>query len=67
MLQELFARGILALGTHNLSYAHSDADIERLLTVYDEVFALLARMLVDNAPLERYLKCEPLTPLFKVR
>ena len=37
LLQELFARGVLSLGTHNLSYAHSEADIERLLAVYGEV------------------------------
>ena len=28
-------------GHHNLSYAHSDADIDRLLAVHDEVFPLL--------------------------
>jgi glutamate-1-semialdehyde 2,1-aminomutase len=67
LLQELFARGILSIGTHNLSYATSEEDIDRLLIVYDEVFVILARVLVDNAPLDQYLKCEPLTPLFKVR
>jgi len=67
LLQELFARGILSIGTHNLSYAMSEDDIVRLLTVYDEIFALVARMLVDNAPLDRYLKCKPLNPLFNVR
>lgn len=67
LLQELFARGILMIGTHNLSYAISEDDIARLLAVYDEVFALLARVLTDNAPLDQYLHCEPLMPLFKVR
>ncbi len=67
LLQELFARGILMIGTHNLSYAISEDDIERLLAAYDDVFALLARVLTDNEPLDRYLHCEPLMPLFKVR
>jgi glutamate-1-semialdehyde 2,1-aminomutase len=67
LLQELFARGILSIGTHNLSYAHTDEDIERLLAVYDEVFTVIGNALTDNAPLHRYLHCDPLIPLFKVR
>jgi glutamate-1-semialdehyde 2,1-aminomutase len=67
LLQELFARGILSIGTHNLSYAHTDEDIERLLAVYNEVFTVIGNALTDNAPLDRYLHCDPLIPLFKVR
>jgi glutamate-1-semialdehyde 2,1-aminomutase len=65
-LQEMFARGILTLGTHNLNYAHSDTDIERLMIAYKEVFALLADA-INNKALKQYLRCEPLQPLFKVR
>lgn len=65
-LQEMFARGILTLGTHNLNYAHSDTDIERLMAAYKEVFALLADA-IHNKALKQYLRCEPLQPLFKVR
>src|SRR5260370_10778523 len=65
-LQEMFARGILTLGTHNLSYAHSDADIERLMVAYGKVFPLLAGAILNKA-LKQYLRCEPLQPLFKVR
>lgn len=65
-LQEVFARGILTLTTHNMSYAHSDADVERLLTVYEEVFPILQDA-VDNCVLEKYLHCQPLEALFKVR
>ena len=65
-MQEMLDRGILSLGTHNMSYAHSDADVERLLSVYDEVFPIL-REAVDNAALWQLLKCDPLTPVFKVR
>ena len=36
----MFERGILTLGTHNISYAHSNEDIDRLLQVYDEVLAV---------------------------
>lgn len=65
-LQEVFARGILTIGTHNMSYSHSDSDIDKLLDVYDEVFGLMAKALEEGALMEK-LNCEPLHPLFKVR
>lgn len=65
-LQEVFARGILTLGTHNLSLAHNNEDIAILLQVYDDVFALIKDVL-DTQSLDQALKCEPLQPLFKVR
>jgi glutamate-1-semialdehyde 2,1-aminomutase len=66
LLQELFARGILSLGTHNMSYAHSDADVAALLTAYDEILPLM-RDAVATRTLEKTLRCKPLEPLFKVR
>ena len=65
-LQEVFARGLLTLGTHNLSYAHSDADIADTLAVYDAVLPALKAAAEDGA-LRQLLRCEPLEPLFKVR
>jgi len=65
-LQEMFARGILTLGTHNLSYGHAEPDVHSLLAVYEEVLPLIGA-LVDNKELESYLRCQPLEPLFKVR
>ncbi len=65
-LQEVFARGVLTLGTHNISYAHSDADIDRLIAVYDEVFPLL-KAAVTERRLAQLLRCKPLEPLFKLR
>ncbi len=66
LLQELFARGILSLGTHNISYAHSAADIDRLLAVYDEVFPLLRAGALEGR-MSELLRCKPLQPLFKLR
>ena len=65
-LQEMFARGILILGSHNMSYAHSDKDIARLFAAYDEVFPII-RDAVGERTLEARLHCAPLEPLFKVR
>ena len=66
MMQELFARGILAYGTHNMSYAHSDEDIAALLGAYDAIFALFRQVIAEKS-LDRVLMCKPLEPLFKVR
>ncbi|MBI5328831.1 MAG: aminotransferase class III-fold pyridoxal phosphate-dependent enzyme [Deltaproteobacteria bacterium] len=65
-LQEVFARGILTVGTHNMSYAHSDSDISKLLKVYDEVFAIMKEVLVKRN-LHELLQTKPLAPLFKIR
>lgn len=65
-LQEMLQRGVLTLGTHNMSFAHSDEDVDRLLEVYGEVLPMLATAVRDGTVAER-LNCEPLKPLFRVR
>lgn len=65
-LQEMFARGILTFGTHNLSYSHSDGDLNKLLAAYNAVFPVI-KDAVDNRKMKDYLCCKPLEPLFKVR
>jgi glutamate-1-semialdehyde 2,1-aminomutase len=65
-LQETLARGVMTLGMHNMNYAHSDEDLDRLFRVYDEVFPIL-REAVDDGAMKQYLKCAPLQPLFRVR
>lgn len=65
-LQEIFARGILILSTHNISYAHADADIDQLLAVYGEVLPFVHRAAV-NGRIDQYLKAQPLRPLFEIR
>jgi glutamate-1-semialdehyde 2,1-aminomutase len=66
LLQELFARGILTAGTHNLSYAHTEKELDILLSVYDELFFILQGHLKNNS-LAASLRAQPLVPLFKVR
>ena len=65
-LQEMFARGFLSIGTHNMSYAHSNDDIDRVLAAYNEVLPML-RDAAENHALAQYLRCAPLKPLFRVR
>lgn len=65
-LQEMFARGILTLGTHNMSYSHTNSDLDQLFNAYSEVIPLLVKGVRENK-LESMLRCKPLEPLFKVR
>lgn len=66
LMQELLARGILWFGTHNMSYAHTETDIHKIVTAYDEIFPMLHQAITKGNPAE-FLRCEPLKPLFKVR
>ena len=65
-LQEVFLRGILVLGSHNISYAHTVHDIDYLIEVYDKVFKIITEAVDDNR-LQALLTTEPLKPLFQVR
>lgn len=64
-MQEVFRRGVLAYGSYTMSYAHGEADLDRLATVHDEVFGVLAQGL--RGGVRPLLECEVLQPLFKVR
>jgi glutamate-1-semialdehyde 2,1-aminomutase len=65
-MQEMHQRGILSVGTHNVSYAHQGSDIDALLQAYGEVLPFIGSVL-DKGVLTSTLRCEPLVPLFKVR
>jgi glutamate-1-semialdehyde 2,1-aminomutase len=65
-MQELHQRGILTVGTHNVNYAHTPADVAQLLQAYAEVLPFIGQAL-DSGTLRSALRCEPLVPLFRVR
>jgi glutamate-1-semialdehyde 2,1-aminomutase len=65
-MQEILERGILSVGTHNVNYAHSVADVDRLIEVYAEVLPFVGKTIAEGK-LREALRCEPLVPLFKVR
>ena len=65
-MQEMFKRGIFTIGAQTLSYAHSEQDIDTLLSCYREVFGAIKEG-VARGTLRKNLECEPLVPLFKVR
>ena len=66
LLQEFFSRGILFLGTHNLSAAHTEENIERLLETYHELIPDLAGAALDGR-VRALLRAEPLEPIFSIR
>lgn len=64
--QEMFAAGFLAYGTHNLSYAHSEADVGGLFAAYAGLLPKM-RAAVDGAGVAEFLRCESIAPLFGIR
>ncbi|REL28816.1 aminotransferase class III-fold pyridoxal phosphate-dependent enzyme [Thalassotalea euphylliae] len=65
-MQEMLARGILTFGTHNISYAHTNAHVDTLLNGYREVLQTMKNAINSNTVIEK-LNCAPLEPLFKTR
>lgn len=66
LFQELFQNGVLSSGTHNLMFAHSNRDINDLLRTYKDILPKISNI-VKRKEMDKYLKCQPLKPLFKVR
>ena len=62
----MFKRGVLSIGSHNISYAHSEEDVSNLLNAYKEVFYIIY-LAVHKGKMSKLLEVEPLRPLFKVR
>ncbi len=62
--QEMIKRGILWGGFHNMSFSHTDTDVEYTLKVYREVLPILKKA-VDENNVMKYLKGEPVAPVFR--
>jgi glutamate-1-semialdehyde 2,1-aminomutase len=62
--QEMIKRGILWGGFHNMSFSHSDEDVEYTLSVYREVLLILREAVQSENP-SRYLKGEPVEAVFR--
>lgn len=65
-MQEIFASGVLAYGTHTISAAHGPAEIDALEAATDRAFAALSEARRERT-LAQTLRCAPLEPLFRVR
>jgi glutamate-1-semialdehyde aminotransferase len=62
--QELFARGILWSGFHNMSYSHTDADVAHALGAYREALGVL-KQAVDAESVREALLGAPVEPVFR--
>lgn len=62
--QEMIKRGILWGGFHNMSFSHSDSDIEYTLKTYKEVLPILKKAVEENK-VKEYLRGEPVGPVFR--
>jgi glutamate-1-semialdehyde 2,1-aminomutase len=62
--QEMIKRGIFWGGFHNMSFSHSDSDIEYTLNAYREVLPILKKAVEENN-VKGYLRGEPVGPVFR--
>ena len=64
MQQEMIKRGILWGGFHNMSFSHTDADIEYTLKAYDDVLPIIKKAVADGNAKD-LLKGEVLEMVFR--
>jgi glutamate-1-semialdehyde aminotransferase len=62
--QEMIRRGVLWGGFHNVSFGHTDADVEHTLACYREVLPILKRA-VESGAVREHLRGEPVEPVFR--
>lgn len=61
-----FRNGVLANGSHNICYAHTESDIDACIDAYRAILPELAALLRAGR-LREDLGCEPVHPVFSVR
>lgn len=64
MQQEMIKRGILWQGFHNMSFSHTDADVDYTLQALEESLSVLKKA-VDQNNLKEMLRGEPVQPVFR--
>jgi glutamate-1-semialdehyde 2,1-aminomutase len=65
-MQEMFSRGVLILGTHNVSLADTNRPVDKIMEAYSGTLQAIAEA-IENGDLEARLHVKPLIPLFQVR
>jgi len=64
MQQEMIKRGVLWQGFHNMSFSHTDADVEYTLQALEESLSVLKNAVQKNN-LKEMLRGEPVLPVFR--
>lgn len=62
--QEMIKRGVLWGGFHNMSFSHTDEDIEYTLKAYEAVLPILKKA-VDEGKVTESLRGKPVQPVFR--
>jgi len=62
--QELIKRGVLWTGFHQLSFSHTDEDIDYVLSAYEAVLPIL-KSAMDKGDVRGQLRGEPVHPVFR--
>ncbi|MGE0634424.1 MAG: aminotransferase class III-fold pyridoxal phosphate-dependent enzyme [Pseudobdellovibrionaceae bacterium] len=65
-LQEMFKNGIVSNGGHNISYAHKEEHLTKLMDAYNKTLPVIAQAIKERN-FKKYLECEVLQPLYRVR
>lgn len=65
-MREMTRHGVLTLGSHNICYAHDDADIAAAVAAWDQALSAV-RTSLDSGALEENLTCPVIEPVFRVR
>ncbi len=66
LLREMIAAGVLINASHNLCFAHTPADIARVLAAYEHALGVL-REALDRGDIDRRLGNQVIRPVFAVR
>lgn len=66
LLKEMFAHGVLTIGSHNICYSHTEDDIQKIANAYKVILPKIAAG-ITNGNLEENLGCNVIEPVFKVR
>jgi glutamate-1-semialdehyde aminotransferase/spore coat polysaccharide biosynthesis protein SpsF (cytidylyltransferase family) len=65
-LREMIAAGVLINASHNLCFAHTEGDVQRVLAAYDHALGVL-RDALDHGDIGRQLGNQVIRPIFSVR
>jgi glutamate-1-semialdehyde 2,1-aminomutase/spore coat polysaccharide biosynthesis protein SpsF len=65
-LREMIAAGVLINASHNLCYAHTEADIANVLAAYDHALAVL-REALESGDVDQRLGDQVIRPVFNLR
>jgi glutamate-1-semialdehyde 2,1-aminomutase/spore coat polysaccharide biosynthesis protein SpsF len=66
LMRELLARGVLSLGTHNVCYAHDEADVASVIRAYEGALDVLAQG-IEAGGVEENLGIPVIEPVFQIR